>query len=564
MISQAAFAKYASDPAAFRDDLLVDVDGSARRFGDVMTPWQRDDFAAIDPALTRCNGRASGVTENVTPKMRAYLERGRGSSKTTDLAVTCCWALAFAARPIRGYAFAADKDQADLLRDAMQTVVRLNPWLATILTVESSRVVNSAPQHPGEGGQLEIYTSDVGSSYGILPDLIVADELVHWEGDGSLWHSLISSAAKRSDCFLCVISNAGFVDSWAWQVREAARTDEAWTFRRLDGPPSWLTPARLAEQKRMLPQVAYLRLWENCWSSGGGDALTESDIKAAFIDGLEPFLGGEDEMQDMLFVAGVDLGLKRDSSALVILGVPEGGGAGRIRLCRHDVWKPTPGKKVNLSAVERRILEFDKQWGLEQVAFDPWQMEHLAQRLEADSGRRRRNQRRRFGSAPWMREVPPTGANLREQATLTIECFQDRRLALYPCEQLKRDLLKLRVEEKSYGIRLVSPRDGDGHGDLFSAFANALVIAHELAGKRPVRAGVVGLDDDDDDESPMDRAMRRVEEREERLTRRQARHEAAYRHVDEHQVGMLRALQATMGRSERHRGIRLPKWRGGW
>src|SRR4029079_7334903 len=120
----------------------------------------------------------------------------------------------------------------------------------------------------------------------------ICDELVHWEGDGSLWHSLISSAAKRSNCLLVVITNAGFIDSWQWEVREAARTDEAWTFSRLDGPQaSWMTPARLAEQRRMLPAIAYLRLWENQWSSGGGDALTEADIKAAFIDGLEPMRG---------------------------------------------------------------------------------------------------------------------------------------------------------------------------------------------------------------------------------------------------------------------------------
>ena len=35
-----------------------------------------------------------------------------------------------------------------------------------------------------------------------------------------------------------------------------------------------------------------------------------------------------------------------------------------------------------------------------------------------------------------------------------------------------------------YGIRLTSPRDGDGHGDTFSAFALALLIGHELSGKR--------------------------------------------------------------------------------
>jgi hypothetical protein len=218
--------------------------------------------------------------------------------------------------------------------------------------------------------------------------------------------------------------------------------------------------ARLAEQRRMLPPVAYLRLWENQWSSGGGDALTPQDIAAAFQDGLLPIDGRTD---GFLFVAGVDLGLTRDCSAVVVLAVPDGGKAGRIRLADAKLWRPVLDRKLDLLEIERYILELDERFGLETVSFDPWQMESMAQRLEADSGHRRRNQRRLNWQKPWMQELPPTAASLRQQATLTIESFQDRRLQLYPCEALRRDLLKLRVEEKSYGIRLVSSRDGEGH-----------------------------------------------------------------------------------------------------
>lgn len=483
MISAKLYQRYAADPSAFRDDLHVDVDGIARRLGEVQDDWQRDDFAAIDPALLRCSGRST----DSTAKMRVYLERGRGHSKTTDLAVTCCYALAFATRPIRGYAFAADKDQAALLKDAMHTIVRLNPWLGKLLDVQKGLVLNIAKSHPGAGSRLDIFTSDVGSSYGILPDLIIADELCHWqasatsENDGALWHSIISSAAKRSNCLLCVISNAGFIDSWQWAVREAARTDDAWHFSRLDGPvASWLTPARLAEQERMLPAIAFARLWGNQWSSGGGDALLPSDIEAAFNPDLQPMTGGE---PGWVFAAGVDLGLTRDGASVVVLAVTNDGRAGKIRLAHHKLWRPQRGQKINLLDVERHILDLDAKYRLEFVGFDPWQMEHLAQTLEADSGRRSRNLRRHFYLQPWCREIAPTAANLREQATLVIECFNDRRLQFFPCEPLRRDLHKLRVVEKGTSFRMESPRDADGHGDNYSAFANALVITHELAGQ---------------------------------------------------------------------------------
>jgi len=512
VISTKQFQRYASDPAAFRADLTVDVDGVARRFGDVMDPWQAADFALLDPALAICNGRNANVGGPVLDvRMRAFLERGRGHSKTTDLAVMACWALAFSTRPLKGYAYAADRDQARLLRDAAATIVRLNPWLGMILDVGPGKIVNKAVDHPGEGGILTIEASDVGSSYGILPDLIIADELVHWEekaGEG-LWHSLISSAAKRSNCLLVVISNAGFVDSWQWNAREVARTDEAWLFSRLDGPQaSWLSPERLAEQRRMLPRIAYARLWDNQWSSSGGDALTPDDINAAFLDGLNPMTGNE---SGWLFVAGVDLGLTRDFSAVVVLGVPSGGGAGKIRLAHHKVWRPQ-GAKIDLMEIELYLLGLDQRFGLEFCASDPWQAELLLQRLDADAGHRSRNHRRIYGSQPWTREIPPTATNLREIATLTIECFQDHRLHCYECEPLKRDLLKLRVEERQSGqtFRLTSPRDGEGHGDCFSAFANALLIAHEIAGKRPniVRSLTGG---GSSDETPLQRALRQLD-----------------------------------------------------
>jgi len=525
MISPQQFARYAASPAAFRDDLLIDCDGTVKRLGDVLDDWQRRDFEALDPGLMVAAGRAIG-----TPIMRAYLERGRGHSKTTDIAVLCAWALAFAARPVRCFAYAADKDQAALLKDAVGTIVRLNPWLANVINVTRGNVIeNIAPKHPGQGGSLTIESSDVGSSFGILPDIIIADELCHWEGDGSLWHSLISSAAKRGSCFLAVISNAGFSDSWQWAVREAARTDCAWYFSRLDGPQaSWLTPARLAEQRRMLPAIAFARLWENQWSSGGGDALAAADIAAAFDSGLQPMTGKE---TGFLFVGGVDLGLKRDCSSVVILAVPDGR-YGKLRLAHHRLWRPTLGRKIDLAEVERHILELDAQFGLEACAFDPWQAELLASRIEADSNRRRRNQRRREWSKPFMREIAPTASNLREQATSCIEHFQDRRLELFDCEPLRRDLLKVRIEERSYGIRLTSPRDGDGHGDSFSAFALALLIGHEISNRRPTIAGAVS---GDKRLSPLQAALARGEREAAAFAREQER----FRNREGEDVGQI-------------------------
>jgi hypothetical protein len=382
----------------------------------------------------------------------------------------------------------------------MQTLIRLNGWLADLLVVETHLIKNIAPGHPANGGFLKIEASDVGSSYGILPDLIVADELTNWEGEGELWHSLLSSAAKRSSCLLFVITNAGITDSWQWQAREAVRTEENWHFNSVEGVrASWMTEKRLAEMRRLLPRIAYERLYMNRWATGGGDALTPEDISAAFRDDLEQMTGKE---RDRIFVCGVDLSISRDNSAVVVLAVPKGGGAGKIRLAHHRLYRPVKGK-IDLMEIERHILWLDEKYRLEYVTFDPHQAVLMAQRLESlsDAHKRRRN---KFSQAadgkqkPWMQQTPQTSANLQAIASLTIECFQDHRLELFPCPDLESDLRRLRVEERpNGGWRLVSPRDAaTGHGDSASAFCFALQVAHELAGKKPIFIGATVLDHD--------------------------------------------------------------------
>src|SRR5262249_27823400 len=163
-------------------------------------------------------------------------------------------------------------DQAKLLRDSIATLARLNPWIGGILDVQAFRVVNTRG-----GAALDILSSDVATSYGQLPDFVMADELTHWQKE-DLWSSLLSAATKRGNFIMVVGMNAGFSESFAFTTREKVRTDPAWHFQVLDGPrASWISPERLEEQQRLLPAVAYDRLWLNRWSMGSGDAISEAD-----------------------------------------------------------------------------------------------------------------------------------------------------------------------------------------------------------------------------------------------------------------------------------------------
>lgn len=138
----------------------------------------------------------------------------------------------------------------------------------------------------------------------------------------------------------------------------------------------------------------------------GGDALRVEDIEAAFkadhtpMEGIEP---------DFDFVTGVDLGLKRDCSAVVTLAVGRHRTAeqGRVKLAANKLWRPTFGAKVDLTAVEQYLLELNDQYRMVNIGFDPWQAELLAQRMELYANKRRIKRKTQFSAKPWMKEIPP-------------------------------------------------------------------------------------------------------------------------------------------------------------
>jgi hypothetical protein len=444
-------------PAEFRRRLVIDADGAATSFRP--DDWQEQDFLRMDSAWQW----AAGHDTSEPPKQtRCWLERPRGHSKTSDIAIMACWALVYAARPIRGIAAATDKQQAILLRDAIATLARCNAWIDAVLELQIAKVVN---RHTG--ATLEIMSSDELTSYGQLPDFVCVDEITHWKSDG-LWLSLFSAAAKRRGCVLACIMNAGFQEHFAWKIREAVRTDPAWYFSHLDGAKaSWIPPSRLAEQRRLLPPAVYSRLWENKWSTGSGDALNEEDLLAA-VDMSHALDVSSD---DFVFVAGLDVGIRRDRTACCVVGNDP---RGHAYLAALTTWKPgiienLIGKKtVDLAAVEKHVEDACRTWNLAAVYCDPWQCEQMIQSLS------------RRGLP--VEGIPQTTTTLGEMATVLLEKFADRTIHLFEHDHLLADLRRLRLIDRPGGYRLDSPRGPAGHGDAATAFLLALLAGKRLLG----------------------------------------------------------------------------------
>lgn len=441
-------AKLKNDPAAFRESVLIDCNGRSIELSKVLDPWQRQDYEALDAGWRRVAGKH---TEDCVA--RAYLERPRGHSKTTDLAVQALWVLFASDRKIVGVAAAAAKKQAKLLRDAIDTILRLNPWLAEEIVANNYVVTNLRT-----GSTFEILASDGGTTMGQTPDFAIVDELTHWK-NRDLWDSIFSAVAKRPNCVLVVIANAGFGQgvSWQWETREACRVDQDWYFHRLDGPrASWITGKNLAEQRRILTPPAYKRLWLNQWLTETGDALDMEDVTSCCVMPARPI----DNRNCSFAIGGLDLGLTHDHAGFVVIG----GDVVRRKLILLEAvrWDPAlfPNHRISIKAVEQDVMEICQRRGVLGVAYDPWQCERTAEELIEHGLRMFRYE---FGSK-----------TQDEMATCLLDTVRNADIELYPDPSLLRDLSRLTIVEKRLGHKLEAPRDESGHCDVATAFCIAL------------------------------------------------------------------------------------------
>jgi len=353
-------------PEAFRNLLLLP--GADRlRLSDSIQPWQQQDLRSLDTGWQDL----AGLTHAPAAIRRAYIERPRGHSKTSDMAVQIAWILLAARQPVNGLAAAADREQANFLHDSMHRLAKVNTTLFGPLKFVEHRVRNEET-----GSRLDVISSDVKGSYGALPDFIVCDELSHWSRP-ELWYSLLSSAAKKPKCVLTILTNAGVGRGWQWDVREHARADRRWHFSSLQGPHApWITADWLEEQKALLPEPVYERLWLNRWQHAEGNFLTLSEVEACRRNELSKRDAGSGGWE---YVAAIDYAEKHDFTVGCVCH-REGD---VVIVDRMDVVTPTPQDPTQISWVENWIEEMAAHFPGIRFVVDEFQLVGTIQKLQS-------------------------------------------------------------------------------------------------------------------------------------------------------------------------------------
>lgn len=366
------------DPFYFLQNLIIHGPKGPDKWGKFMADFQKRDFKSMIPALMYL----AGVTDKKPKHQRFFIQRSRGSSKTTDIAAVTMWLLMFANKPLDGICCAEDGDQASLVRTQMMKIAQGNPWILDIIDIKKKEIENKTTK-----AKLTIMTSDEMSSFGLTPDFTIADEFSHWTSQ-SFWSSVFSSFTKRADFggILIVACNAGAGYDWKYKVKEMAMENELWVHSAPDGYASWYSKAAIEEQRAGLPEAEFSRLWLNRWASSLGEFVSVEEADRC----IDPNLVIRDATQEdgWVYVAALDYAEKTDRTVGVVTHV-YGETEDTIIVDRMDVIDPeTVGGSVRLEWCEQWIRNVQRDFGGNngRVCFvlDKYQLLYLIQKLSEE------------------------------------------------------------------------------------------------------------------------------------------------------------------------------------
>lgn len=307
---------------------------------------------------------------------------------------------------------AASEDQADLVFGAAKTMVEMSATLSAVCEVYDKEI--TVPSQPG--ARLYRIAAVGGAGDGGNVFCAICDELHEWTRPKheTTWNVLTGGGGARQAPMVLQITTAGYdLDTicgreytYGRRVESGEIDDPTYFFRWWEADPAanWRDPATWADcnpslgvtveadylhsQLRKKPANIFRRYYLNTWTTASDswlpdpDADDEQDAPALAAGGYWPALAepGFEIEPGSRVVLGVDLGLKKDTAAIVIASRIDDG---RIGVSAR-VFDPATAT-VDYALVEDAIRELASTYDVEAVAFDPWRFGRSAELL-SDEG----------------------------------------------------------------------------------------------------------------------------------------------------------------------------------
>jgi hypothetical protein len=340
------------------------VTESGLTWAEQVADWQRLDAEAI-------------VAPPDGGPRRHFLVRPRGASKTTDAAAIALALLLEEAPPrSRSYVYAVDQGQAAELGHELVGFVMRTPGLSGAVALGATTVTARS-----SAAQLIVESSDAASAWSRRPWLVVCDELTSWPATPNhqhLWTAVTSALPKRPDSRLAILAMAGSPFSWQAKVWQIAQSSSDWRASSTPGPCPWWSAADIESTRRLLSPAEFARYVECQWVETDEALSSEADVLACVRTGdpvLAPRTGAR-------YVAALDVGTRRDLSALAVAHTESRSGGRVVIVDRVISWRPGAGVagRVDLTDVENAVERVCKAYRAK-LRFDRSQAEQLSQNL---------------------------------------------------------------------------------------------------------------------------------------------------------------------------------------
>jgi phage terminase large subunit-like protein len=367
-------------------DALAFFDWSKNLVLDNGLPWVVEDFQA-----GIVNDIASGVPECLVVIPEA-------NAKTTLMSGV---GLGYAAQNERAKIplAAASRDQAGLLFGQAQEFVIRSGLESEFRVYEGYRRIDNLRT----GSRIQVFAADDRTGDGALFDLGLVDEL-HRHRDLRLWRTWRGKLDKRGGQ-LVGISTAGEPGSEFEQYRErmkaAGEAVRDGMHVRVVGqdsivhdfslpPDADIEDFELVKQANPLAAITVEKLERRFrspsmtlphWSRFVCNIATANDGSWLPAGAWDACMDADAVIPDgALVYVGVDIGLKKDSTALTIISEL---GDGRWAV-RAQVYTPKPSEELRLEFIESEIRALCDRYEVLEVAYDPWGFNRSAELLLED------------------------------------------------------------------------------------------------------------------------------------------------------------------------------------
>lgn len=331
----------------------------------------------------------------------------KGNGKTTLFGATAIFHL-LTTPDARCYIAAASRDQASLMYQHALGFIQRQPKLQEHILVRSGY---RELRRKADSGFVKVLASDANTSDGVAPTLALVDEL-HRHKTQDLFAVFRDGLGKR-DGKMVTISTAGadmrsplgrlreqahlledqttvgfhrrarssdgsFV-AHEWSVPEGADTDDIKVVKQAN-PSSFVTEAdlRRRHESPSMHEREWLRFACNQWVGHLENAWLPVGVWSELAD----FNMRIPDHADVW--VGVDIGLRHDTSAVVVISQEAGEGDKPGRwMVEASVFEPPEGEELQLSLVENHIMGLADRFNVQGVAYDRWAFSRSAQELQS-------------------------------------------------------------------------------------------------------------------------------------------------------------------------------------